>query len=35
MKHVLGGIANEYRKLNRNMKPEQKALLQKYDTDEI
>ena len=35
MKHVLGGIANEYRKLNRNMKPEQKALLQKYDADLI
>lgn len=35
MKHVLGGIANEYRKLNKNMKPEQKALLQKYDADEI
>lgn len=35
MRHVLGGIANEYRKLNKNMKPEQKALLQKYDADEI
>ncbi len=35
MKHVLGGIANEYRKLNKNMKPEQKALLQKYDADVI
>ena len=35
MKHVLGGIANEYRKLNKNMKPEQKALLQKYEADEI
>lgn len=33
MKHILSGIANEYRKLNRNMKPEQKALLQKYDVD--
>ena len=35
MKHVLGGIANEYRKLNKNMKPEQKALLLKYEADEI
>ncbi len=34
MRHVLGGIANEYRKLNKNMKPEQKALLQKYDAEE-
>lgn len=30
MKHVLGGIANEYGKLNKSMKPEQKALLEKY-----
>lgn len=30
MKHVLSGIANEYRKLNKSMKPEQKALLEKY-----
>ncbi|MGN0402170.1 MAG: ATP-binding protein [Acetatifactor sp.] len=34
MKHILSGIANEYRKLNKNMKPEQKALLQKYEAEE-
>lgn len=31
MKHVLSGIANEYGKLNKTMKPEQKALLEKYE----
>ncbi|MGN1180552.1 MAG: ATP-binding protein [Suilimivivens sp.] len=35
MKHVLCGIANEYRKLNKSMKPEQKALLEKYGADVI
>lgn len=35
MRHVLGGIANEYRKLNRSMKPEQKALLEKYEANEL
>lgn len=31
MKHVLSGIANEYRKLNKSMKPELRALLDKYN----
>lgn len=31
MRHILSGIANEFRKLNKSMKPEQKALLEKYD----
>lgn len=35
MKHILCGIANEFRKLNKSMKPEQRALLEKYDAEEI
>lgn len=33
MKHILSGIANEYKKLNKSMKPEQRALMEKYDAD--
>lgn len=31
MCHILSGIANEYRKLNRSMKPEQRGLLDKWE----
>ncbi|MBR2948360.1 MAG: ATP-binding protein [Lachnospiraceae bacterium] len=32
MQDVLSGIANEYRKVNRALKPDQKALMELYDT---
>ena len=31
MQDILGGIANEYRKMNRALKPDQKALMELYD----
>lgn len=35
MKHILTGINNEYKKMNKSMKPEQKGLLEKYDVNTI
>ena len=33
MKHILEGISNEYKKINKSMKPEQRGLLEKYEVN--